>query len=396
MMIMNNEKIINDLAIQVKHHLDCRIELDYSLLGQDLGCVIFLYYSSKYLNNKTSYIDLYLDKVLSGTLKKLNIGSYCNGLAGLGIGLQQLEKDGFIDGVNEALNCVDERLQPCLDEMLKVHDIDFLHGSIGIGFYLLSRLNDKNAGEAPEYMLKKIILHLEKTKKQLFNSIYWRLNEKDQNKQYNISLSHGSASVMLLLAKMSTCISDDPYNSMIKNMLEGNINYMLSQEQDPEKYKSYFPTFPKETDSTNSMSRLAWCYGDPGIGMALKQTAEILNDKELYSHSVDILLHSAERRNDSHNHVFDAELCHGAAGLSLIFGKLYSDTKNKIFEDASIYWTNRMLQMSVINNGVITFPTFTYKNPQWDIRYGILDGLSGIGLLLSGAQNALCKFMILT
>jgi hypothetical protein len=86
--------------------------------------------------------------------------------------------------------------------------------------------------------------------------------------------------------------------------------------------------------------------------------------------------------------VVDACFCHGSSGLAHIFNRLYHATHDEIFAAASRYWIDRTLQFrspgdsaagylfkSVDSNGNIGFRP----------RYGVLEGIAGIGLGLLAA-----------
>lgn len=387
---MEKDKVLNDIYLQIREYLDRKPVLDYSLLGQDFGCIMFLYFYSRKYNISTDIADGYLDRMLGGMLQSMTCGSYCNGLAGLGLGLRILEDESFITGVEDALDNMDGRLKESFQTMLSNYEIDFLHGCIGVGFYLLTRRNGRC-----EEMLYSLIDLLDAKAIRQNDRIYWEINDEEPYKHFNISFSHGAASMMLLLAKMHRHDFGNIRNDKTEKLLRGTINYILSQKLNPHEYGSFFPTFPKESGVPLRGSRLAWCYGDLGIAMALKETALILEDEELYKTAIQILEFNATRRDVKSTNVIDAELCHGASGVAFVFKTLYGETQNDIFLKAFNYWYSRVINMSKEINGRNTFPTFNNGNSSWNICYGILDGISGVGLLLLEEDKLLNKLLFL-
>ena len=103
-------------------------------------------------------------------------------------------------------------------------------------------------------------------------------------------------------------------------MLLGGVNYILkAQSHDPGDF-SLFPNWiPKgETQNEKQKSRLAWCYGDPGISLSLWKVSKALNDPVLGNTAMTILKHAARRTSPEDSLVLDTGLCHGSYSLSLI------------------------------------------------------------------------------
>lgn len=391
--IVMKREIIKDLFVEVKKYLDKKRILDYSVLGQDFGCIIFLYYYTRKYNLDCNLVDPYIDRMLVGELDYNNIGSYCNGLAGLGIGLTLMENDGLISGVDSILHNLDVRLLKSKEFDFVMQNMDFLHGFIGIGFYLIYRYNSDK--EFAKTYLLKILDFLDKSALYSDDCIYWKSSFSDPYKTVNISMSHGMSSVLILLSKLIH-IDLEPYNnSIVKKLLEGGTKYILSQKIDFNIYGSYFPTFSKYSESEISKSRLAWCYGDLGISIALKEAAKSLDDEDLYKLAIDILRYSAQRKNLSTNGVYDACLCHGASGIALIFNSVYKETKDEVLGEAYNFWDKQVLKMIRKINDRSTFPNYNVKTKEWIMHYGILEGISGVGLYLMGEYDILDKLFLL-
>lgn len=94
---MDETVLLEGLASHVSNKLIKCSHAYISLLGGCLGNVMFLYYYS-HINPKYETV---ADTALGIILKfhrTTKIYSYCNGLAGFGVGLMQLEQDGFVCG----------------------------------------------------------------------------------------------------------------------------------------------------------------------------------------------------------------------------------------------------------------------------------------------------------
>lgn len=364
---------LKNITKMITSHLEEIKFYDYGLLGGNLGEVMFLYLQSRIDSDLNIVADYMLDNILK-TLKSPSLNSsYCNGLAGLGIGLNFLESEGFLEDTGYAMSDFDTYIAYCLDIDLTNDNIDFLHGFVGIGFYFLMR-----AKKNPKFslvQLKKILEYL--YNKQINNGtcIKWGIGN---SKHYNISLSHGIASVNLLLTKMLTLNISADDKKKIVHLLNGSTQYLMENRIDFYKNGSCFPMFPTEESSTPMKSRLAWCYGDLGISYSLWKTADTLGNNTLRDTAIEYLkLNAKYRTKRIENMVFDAGICHGTAGIAIIYQYFFRKTNLELFEKAYIHWLQETLSLYTTSPEYISFNNLEQK---WEKKYSILEGLSGIGL----------------
>ena len=98
---------------------------------------------------------------------------------------------------------------------------------------------------------------------------------------------------------------------------------------------------------------------------------------------LDILLKTTRRRDPQENKVLDAGICHGAAGIALIYNILYQRTARKMFMESAAYWLDVCLDMASHEDGIAGYKTWYL--PQyggWKNSAGLLEGAAGIGLVL--------------
>ncbi|MEZ4908588.1 MAG: lanthionine synthetase LanC family protein [Saprospiraceae bacterium] len=82
------------------------------------------------------------------------------------------------------------------------------------------------------------------------------------------------------------------------------------------------------------------------------------------------------------NYIFDAQICHGAFGLSQIYGRLYNRYNICDFYISSQYWKKQGIKMAKYSKlGHIYFPIY-HREEKWPGSINLLEGLSGIGLCL--------------
>ncbi len=356
--------------------IECKKE---GLLVGKGGLVLFLLCYSKYADdNKSKSIgNEILDKLLSAFQnEKFPLFTFCDGLSGIGFALEKLSKEGLIkDDPDTVLSDVDLYLKFQLRNMLSLDYYDFLYGYIGIGLYFNSR-------KEQTLEVIEIINKLHASADASNKTLKWKSqNFKTGTFKYNIGLSHGIPSIVVFLSKVLKNYSIDN-NSC--NLIQGAVNYILAQEIDKDAYGSFFPDFAIESSKIVHKSRLAWCYGDLGIAMALWQAGVALQNEQWKTKALEILLYAAERRRDLEKEsVADAGLCHGTSGIAHIFYRMWWNTRLPELKQAADYWFSKTLKMARFEDGLAGYKAWhTEKYGGWKSEYGILEGVAGIGLAL--------------
>lgn len=380
---------LDEIAPLIVENLQNKMN-NFSLLGGNLGEVIFLYYYSRVDKEYEEKADEALEKLL----EKVSIdngyfvSTYCNGFAGLGIALHLLEEEGFIEGSADVLEEVDLLLKYSLGQEIRNKNYDYLHGAVGIGFYFLK--HSKYKPVKSKVQLQRILDYLADTAIEDPASKGLKWEDVDRNGEngevkirYNISLSHGMSSITIFLARLLALDILPEKESQIRQMLEKTLNYILAQQLDPQIYGAYFPSFSKESDKPIRGSRLAWCYGDLGIAIALWQAGKILQRKDCTQLSLEVLRYAAVYRRDlGTNYVYDAGMCHGTAGITQIFYRMYKETGLPELNEAYEYWKGQTLKMAYHVDGLAGYKMYNAKDAKWTHETSILEGIAGIGLLL--------------
>lgn len=372
------EKVIEILKISMQYD-----DPKMGLLGGRAGIVLLqltyfdLDHDNLYEKIGIENIERIFDQIAADT--KLE-STFCNGIAGIGWLLQYLERQKLIDvNCDEMLATVDTFLIKKLRIQITENNWDFLHGAIGLGMYFLSR---NKSHPIVRKALRILLGLLEQTAELSLNSCYkWRsiLNIETGEQGYNISMAHGQSSIIVFLVKM---YKENINKRRVKKLLNYCVNYLISQEINKDRYGSFFTSYAIESQKDIRKSRLAWCYGDLGIAMALWQAGNCLNNEFWRKKALEILLYAADRRrNIEENSVFDAGLCHGSVGIAHIFYRIWWNTKITEFKEAAEYWFEVSLKMAKFPNGLAGYKTFqppTLEN--WQNDFGLLTGIAGIGL----------------
>ncbi|MCK5058231.1 MAG: lanthionine synthetase C family protein [Candidatus Aminicenantes bacterium] len=353
------------------------------LMGGKVGAALFLFYYANYVKKET-YYDQGME-LLNEVFDNINEGalyhSFAGGLAGVGWTVDHLIKKDFIDAdSDDLLSDLDDFLYKMMISEIKEKNYDFLHGALGIGVYFLSRADKKKTKE----YLSELIDWLEKISfEDKGGGLKWIsvLNRDENIEGFNLSLSHGVSSIIAFLAKM---IDAGVYKDKAATLLEGAVTFLLHQSLDTGKFFSNFPSWV--ADDPPVQSRLAWCYGDLGNAIALWHASQSTGSKTWQDKAVDVILHAAKRRDIKKNMVFDAGICHGGAGISHIFNRMYHYTGNKECKDTALYWYDQTLKFATYKDGFAGFKVWrTEEYGGWIKEYGLLEGVSGIGLALISA-----------
>lgn len=363
---------------------------NYSLMSGKFGEILFLYYYSLINNEYQEKADMLLDELIENiSTKNLPFTStYCNGFAGFGLGLHMLEEAGFIDGSADTLDDIDVILSYHLKKEIGKDNYDFLHGVVGIGFYFLKHY--KYRPQVSLVQIKRILDYLESSAIYEEDGKYkWTMIDTyDDNKvKTNISLSHGMASIVIFLSRtLHLGIIED--NIALVKLLKGALKFVLAQQIDHSEYGSYFPNLALESIPTIVRSRLAWCYGDLGIAMALWQAGNALKDQDAIDFAKKILKFSATRTNLVQASVHDAGLCHGAAGVAQVFLRMGKEMQLPELYKAYEYWKDITLRMGSHQDGVGGYKAFRAKEDEWIAFSSVLEGAAGIGFTLLSEVNS--------
>jgi lantibiotic modifying enzyme len=164
-------------------------------------------------------------------------------------------------------------------------------------------------------------------------------------------------------------------------MLEGCMNYILLQEIDHARYGSYFSNASLENNPDPAQSRVAWCFGDLGIAWSLWQTGIALNNLQWQEKALEIMKHATQRVNREQTSVNDCGICHGSAGVAMVFRRFYLETREKIFLDAWHHWISFTLNFIRFDDGLAGFKTYEMQKG-WKNAFSLITGISGIGLSL--------------
>jgi len=248
-----------------------------NLLGDKTGASLFMFYYSM-LSKKEEHYNFAFEILEEVAGIHSTIDVIPTSISKFGWLLQHLNRKGIIEtDLDELFENADVLLYNSMIKSLQNNIYDFLHGALGIALYFLNKeAGDKKA----DIYLTEFINEMAKISEGTHSGgIKWIsfIDYKKETKAYNISMSHGITSIIAVLSKI--------YKRKInlqktKHLLEGAVNHLLKQKLPKDEYNSIFPNLALESMDKLYASRLAWCYGDLGISVALWHASQALGRKD--------------------------------------------------------------------------------------------------------------------
>ena len=303
--------------------------------------------------------------------------SYCSGLAGVFTTLRMMNESSLIElDFSEIESAYSDSMLQWMNYCFSNQNYDFLHGALGVGMYFK---NDS-------LFIKAALQSLEKTAVKDGDKLKWISSlGQDRPYGYNICLSHGMSSIVIYLCRV---LQSGIMTELNEQLLDSAVKYILSQEIDPVQYGCYFPSQSLENGDPIAKSRLAWCYGDLGVAAALWQAGKATGNDVWSRKALDVFRFSANRTDLRDTMTHDAGLCHGTASIAMMFAYIYNQTSDEVFKNTRDYWLSQTFEMSRFSDGPAGYKQYLTRDNGWRDSYALLEGVSGIGLMLLSILDA--------
>jgi len=277
--------------------------------------------------------------------------SLFSGFAGVAWAMAHLQGRFFAPDSGDSTEAVDEALVGFVRRPGWRNDYDLISGLVGIGVYALERLPSRAAVSC----LEGVVDRLEETAVRRPEGITWHtrpeLLPSHQRKECpsgydNLGLAHGVPGVIAVLGAAHAA---GIRRRVSRRLLDGAVSWLLRQKLS-DSPGARFPAWLVE-GRKGERCRSAWCYGDPGVAVALSSAARCVGNLEWEREALE-LARGAARRPPEQAGVVDAGLCHGAAGLAHVFNRMYQATGDATLRRAARYWFARTLAMRKPGAGV--------------------------------------------
>jgi len=350
------------------------------------GISLFQFYYSR-LTEEEEPADLGVETI-TNTIEAINAGyafpTFCTGIAGAGWVLELLNEEEFIDiDSDELLMDIDAYLFTVMQDNMKEVNYDFLHGAIGYGYYFLKRYeNTKNNDLKKRY--KDHILHLVKSLKDTSleqnNKRYWitTLMKEKELEGVNLSLSHGLSSIINFLSRI---YKHEDFKQYTHDLLVQTTEYILSHKYHDLNNASLFPSWVYDGMEKKPSARMAWCYGDLGVGVSLWRAGKALQNDNYKEEAIELMKHAAKRKDLTETKVKDAGFCHGSCGIADIYNFMYKETNDPLFKDTAAYWMDQVLEMAIHDSNA-GYLQWMGNEKKWREEISLLEGIAGIGLVM--------------
>ena len=276
----------------------------------------------------------------------------------------------------------------------KTLSYDLMSGVVGFGVYWANRLSGKLAREG----LRESLAWLEQAAVMDGpDKLYWTTapNFLPPAKRVhhpegliNLGLAHGLPGAVMFL---SICIELGIERERARSLVERTLAWLRTHVQNEEVGSCFPPTiadgFPARC------TRLAWCYGDLGVGLSLWTAAAALNSEEIRDWALEVM-HAAAHRTKANSGISDAGICHGSSGVAHLFNRAYHLSGEVVFRDAARFWYLETLTTFDVTRfglkpdappGTATKTSASTSHDVGDVDSSFTTGLVGVGLALIAA-----------
>lgn len=360
---------------------------NYLLTSGLPGISLFFYYYGKYaneealLNQAQEYFErsFYAIEDFQQTIKGTTLYGGYTGILWVYqhyINQQFIAADEDSKGV---FSFFDEMIEQEYEREALMGNYDLLYGFIGYGVYLLER----NDIESQAVKLNRLVDLLELSAVKKDTGVAWVDRfERQTNvdgELINLGYAHGIPAIITFLSYVYQVTK---YTKAAR-LMEQAIGYLQSHELRPPA-ESSFSYYVLNDEPFEYPSRLAWCYGDLGVGYAILKAGIALGNDDYLSYGENILKKLAVKRiEDPVTRVRDACFCHGTAGISYIMQKAFKYTGSEELYEAAQYWLSVTLRM-IGEDGSCAVWSYLDDKKEWEFRQeeGLLEGAAGVGLCI--------------
>lgn len=271
--------------------------------------------------------------------------------------------------------------------------MDLISGLAGFGVYGLHRLAT-NGSQEP---LAGTLIALEKAATKSAAGAAW-LTRPDHlpdhqriaapQGYFNLGMAHGAPAAIAVLGQ---ALAAGVETTTTRQLYGEAVRWLLAQKNPSGEPGGFGPWvvagLPGESRwvESDGWTRIAWCYGDLGLGTGLLLAAKAAGDPSTEIRALEICRHAATRPLHGSG-LMDGGLCHGAAGTAHLFQRLFQATGDDLFLQAAEAHLGWLLQFRQTGTGIGGFrrwhPNSESPSESWQTDPGFLEGASGIGLAL--------------
>ncbi|SET98863.1 lanthionine synthetase C family protein [Hymenobacter actinosclerus] len=262
---------------------------------------------------------------------------------------------------------------------------DLLYGYIGASLFL-AETPDADCAATQQKLLRRVA----RAAVQVPGGVAWISSSDATDPSFNLGLAHGVPGIVVWLLQLHR---QGHAPGQCEQLIEQAISFVLAQGK-----VAGLSVFPTSVGGEKPLleSRLAWCHGDIGIALMLVLAGRQLDRPAWRDKGVAVARRAATRDlAQAGVHLTDTApdlgICHGISGIALLFLRLYQLTGDPVLGERARYWLGLTLahlpaQLAALSENFF-IQEFDGQSPELEQRYGLLEGIAGIGLVLLAFAN---------
>jgi hypothetical protein len=285
----------------------------------------------------------------------------------------------------DPVDAIDVALLDLLQAPVWPLDFDLVSGLAGLGIYALGRARRPLAGQC----LARVVAQLEGLAEPRQGGVSWcsrpellrpSMRGLWPRGYYNYGVAHGVPAVALVL---SGALRAGIATAQAGPLYEGALRWQWAGARE-DRPQSSFDNWEQDGVGTGP-ARLAWCYGDAGVATTLYAAARAAGDERGAERALAVARRSTTRNLDASG-VRDAGLCHGSAGLALLYARLAHESHDESFAEAARRWYATLADQQVPGAGIGGYRSVS-DDAGWKDDASFLTGSTGIALSLVSALH---------
>ncbi len=281
---------------------------------------------------------------------------------------------------------IDDAVIALLERYPEQAPYDLIDGLTGLGAYALARWPLPGAVAC----VAGVVEQLAKRARHDRDGVFWwtppsrrgpRL-DRYQPGGVDLGVAHGIAGVIPFLARAHRL---GLVTQTTGPLLDGAVSWLLAHLVDGPSGPTvpYFVTDGAEPGPARS----AWCYGDPGVAIALLLAARDVGEPAWAARATGLAVRAAARPA-AQSGVIDAGLCHGSSGLEHLFNRMYQLTAEPALAEAARFWAGRTIELCSGPEPFQDSAAAANGQPSAFSGLGLLEGAAGAALALEAAATA--------
>lgn len=343
----------------------------YGLLSGRAGYILLLYHLD-YLDKVYDIVSDVVESIAKNKYSPL----YSGGISGLLWAFSIINEDKRITYLDEVINDLEIILIDNIPDNLR-QNYDFLHGMTGVVHYL----TEFGTTDLSTRIIKEFVADLYNNSVETDEGIHIKIQDSSGNYSINLSISHGMSALIQILSRI---YKKGIEKEISLKLLNGVIKFYKNNKNNVEEVGSVYPNI---LGRKNEKSRMAWCYGDLGIAIAIWQAGDNVGNEEWKDESEKIFEHTSTRNTLEESMVVDPMICHGSSGIATIYNRMWRNTNKPKYLELRNNWLRITKDYGHFDDGVNGYKYFMSSNGEWVKSLGLLEGAIGLSLTYLQASS---------